>query len=538
MNDHRKRVRQRTGDKMKVLVSTESTGLSSAGKRWPNLRALVFKWRQNLASKLYGRATYQRPAAAISLAVTVGILLVVGGYSAHVWWTQDPPDLMSAQQLLLAKHLANEDYLAADAVLEQLVALAPKNADYRFEQATIKAALNQPAVAHRLMRSLASEHPQAALWILEHDFDLNNTTSWSNTEQQRFGILLDLAIKSDTKPHWLRAHNLMAGYHIKLGNIDLALDALERIAIHEPAADLHAASLSLKMGDTDRAKKYAKRAHVTFSQYTADHPQNDASRLNLARALSLMHRDQEAIDVLSAGFELTKQPKFQQAAGEILVTWSERLANPSKKEQTFLPRLQLIHRASQCAPQDPVVLAAILRLVQECERTIGTYKSQMRSALVQGADRESTHFFLGLMTLLDGQIDDARLHLDLATASGSHLSTLLNNLALVMCQSTEWDLDQALALATAATTMLPDQPHFKETRGRILIGLRRYAEAIPELEHGLAATELQAIIYPQLVVAHRQTGNEASAQAIEQRLKREATSESVLQTSSLVPEHR
>ena len=60
--------------------------------------------------------------------------------------------------------------------------------------------------------------------------------------------------------------------------------------------------------------------------------------------------------LLSAGFELTRQPKFQQAAGEAMIAWANRLKATSSDSLSALARLQLVHRATQCAPSDQAVV--------------------------------------------------------------------------------------------------------------------------------------------------------------------------------------
>ena len=87
-----------------------------------------------------------------------------------------------------------------------------------------------------------------------------------------------------------------------------------------------------------------------------------------------------------------------------------------------------------------------------------------------------------------------------------NVPTILNNLAIAIAEMKEGDLEKALSLIDIALTKLPKHAYFLETRGQILVKLKRWQEAISDLEVALEAKELRPAIYPSLAIAYAKIG--------------------------------
>jgi tetratricopeptide (TPR) repeat protein len=57
-----------------------------------------------------------------------------------------------------------------------------------------------------------------------------------------------------------------------------------------------------------------------------------------------------------------------------------------------------------------------------------------------------------------------------------------NNYAFIVTQGEKPDYDEALKAVNKALEILPEEYHFRETRGQILVSLGKWQEAIPDLE--------------------------------------------------------
>ncbi|MEO8271433.1 MAG: tetratricopeptide repeat protein, partial [Aureliella sp.] len=195
---------------------------------------------------------------------------------------------------------------------------------------------------------------------------------------------------------------------------------------------------------------------------------------------------------------------------------------PQEPDQTLLRRLKLLHNASQIAPQDARINAAIIQLVLECKDNKNEQVATLRKATAQGIDPESVHFARGTLALLEGRAEEAQTHLSQAAQRGTQLPATLNNMAMAIFHSTDGDLEDALKLADKAVELLPEHPYLHDTRGRILLKLNRYPEAITSLERGLTAPELRTEIYSNLAIAYRQLGDKVTAHEMESLLAKQA----------------
>ena len=113
---------------------------------------------------------------------------------------------------------------------------------------------------------------------------------------------------------------------------------------------------------------------------------------------------------------------------------------------------------------------------------------------------------LGTAAATEGDWDVARIYLERAVAHDSQNFVALNNLAFVMLKQNK-DLDKAFTAANRALESQPENFHFRETRGQILVKLGRWNEAIADLEFALNGIPDSPNIHRSLAEAYRETGN-------------------------------
>ena len=169
-------------------------------------------------------------------------------------------------------------------------------------------------------------------------------------------------------------------------------------------------------------------------------------------------------------------------------------------------RLQILHAAIGVAPSDPAVGSSIAQLIIDCRDNRSPEVNQLKEAILAGTDPVATHFIRGTLALLDGKFEEAKSQLELALQSEPNAPTILNNLAVAIAEMKGSDLEKALSLVDVALTKLPNHAYFLETRGQILVELKRWQEAIPNLEVALEAKELRPAIYPSLALAYEKIG--------------------------------
>lgn len=502
--------------------------------RWSLLRFGFWTSRARyLISRCFSNPYGRVAASWTAMIAVVGCLLVgVAVYGAVRYGVNARA---TAQRSAYQAAVDRGDLDSASQVLHTLLADAPQNQEYRFQQGLIEFKRGDSAAAHVAMRSLVEDnhHPAAARWLLANDYDLSASASWSDQQHIEFRQLAEMMISQDDAPAAIDGKLLMSKYLVASGAPSDALRYLNELQSEHPASALTAATICLQQGKIVEARAYADKAKTFFTRELNARPNDVAVRVDLARALIVLSQEEQALRELSDGFKLTEDPQLRLASAEAMVIWAARLGRESAAasamttasggdDQTLLRRLQLLHRASQCAPQDARVNAAIIQLVLECKENKNEQVAALRKATAQGIDPESIHFARGTLALLEGRTEEAQTHLNQAARHGTQLPATLNNMAMAIYNSTDGDLDQALKLADKAVELLPEHPYLHDTRGRILLKLKRYSEAITSLEKGLPAPELRAEIYSNLATAYRQLGDTATASEMDSLLAQQA----------------
>jgi uncharacterized protein HemY len=87
-----------------------------------------------------------------------------------------------------------------------------------------------------------------------------------------------------------------------------------------------------------------------------------------------------------------------------------------------------------------------------------------------------------------------------------------NNMATLLTLSTPPELDRALAIIQSVVTNSPANPEFRDTRGQILLKLKRYQEAITDLEFALPSLKPAASTHKALAEAYQALGLSQLAQ--------------------------
>lgn len=413
----------------------------------------------------------------------------------------------------LSQQLVDSDLNGASRSFDKLCLLAPENQNFTFQQATVEHARGNNVTANELISSLIEHgNASAACWVLEQEFKDQNYSKWDETKHKRFEKLVSLASKSADPPTAKRSKEHLAAYQLAHNQLEESLETLHEVSRTDPAAALNAALVAIQIGQNDRARGYLTKAQVHFENEILQNPKDQRSRLQLSRSFILQAREEEALRRLSEGFKLTGDSCFQQAAGEAMIMWASRIKQESNSSsEAIFRRVKLIHRATQCAPSDLAVLKALASILNELRYDPEHNATQLQAAMANGFDHESSHFMLGILSLLKGSDNEAHFHCDLAEASGSHIATVLNNLALLALEHEEIASQDALLLVNGAIRRLAGQPQFRETRGRILIALGRYAEAIDDLKEALVIEALKPNIHKNLSVAYAALGDSSAA---------------------------
>jgi tetratricopeptide (TPR) repeat protein len=113
---------------------------------------------------------------------------------------------------------------------------------------------------------------------------------------------------------------------------------------------------------------------------------------------------------------------------------------------------------------------------------------------------------LGTSAATDRDWETARRALERAVEANPNNAVAWNNLAFVLLQQGK-DLDRALEASNRALQFSPDNYHLRETRGQILVKLKRWDEAIGDLEFALNGLPNATAIHQSLALSYDAVGN-------------------------------
>ena len=470
--------------------SIQPTGFTGAGN-------FLYEW---IVSRPYIALGPAIPGVLIAIAMCFVVYLL--SFSKNEWRND------FYRSVLTQSTSANDDQLARLA-LANLADRAPEQTDLQIRRALLEEKMGNKNEALRAMAILATQkNPAAAYWLAINSYPLTDLEQWPEEKHQQFRSLMAIASSETSKSGVvLGSRVLMAQYLVGIGASAEAIVNLESVAIENKELLLVTASLHDQLKNKESANVWAVRAEAYYRNKLLSVPTDVDARMNLAKALLIQGRAEDVATTLSDGFRITKDPQLSIAGGEALAGWANQIqASQPVTEENLLKRLQLVTRAVELAPQNHVVLESLINTALQCTDSANPKVAEMRASLLGKVDADKLHFIQGTVELLKGNYEEADTHLQLAAASTSNIPGVLNNLAVVLSQKKDPDLKRALALANAALKNAPDHPYLRETRGQILLKMKEYHEAIPDLEFALSAKELEVPIHLSLATAYEAIG--------------------------------
>ncbi|MDY3552164.1 hypothetical protein R5W24_001244 [Gemmata sp. JC717] len=423
-----------------------------------------------------------RPAAPAAI-VALGILFVV-----VVCATQSPREL-EARYLAQGKAaLQAKDYPRALTCFERVSPTA-NDPDAHYRLALAAAATGDYGRASALIHGLAPDgrpgYAPAHYWRARQLLASSpepNLEKMSPALRARAESHLVRALDGDLGADRPAALGLMGQLHLVAGRLEAAEQCLVSATSATPMSRLYLAQLYLKKTPPDlvRARKEADLAVGYFRDRTKDDLNNYPARLSWAAATAFLEDFSSAVAILEEGLSATGAPIFRAAIAKTYVGWYD-----VRKKQNA-PANELIALLAKGIGHEPgsrELLDRILYHLQVGGADADQARGALRDLLASGTQALAhVHFALAVDARMRNDHAAEKMHLELALAADPQAAVVANNLACALMEPPHSDLPRALATVNVALGREPGNPVFLDTRGRIYLGLKRWQDAITDLD--------------------------------------------------------
>lgn len=443
-------------------------------------------------------------------------VLIFGPVIATAAWTKIWGKGSIADDYSVAvKHaLEAKDFPRARLYEQKLAQLGVDSQYTKYQSALAMANEGNIAEAYERMQELAPNgeddptgYGPAHQWILQHALD--NKLGLSNDENHRlFGIHLAKLQKLGARGS--EVDMLKGLWQARANQFAEASKTLEPLINKLPTAAVMRMEIDLSMGQLEEAKSDARaiRAHMERNRRDIKTLKAldcrawamaeellgnlDKSRELVRRWVELEPKNKDARHTLAelcwrefVSILDTPNPDAQELA-DLMIDVGENTDDPHQLQR----KVGALYRQRNRIP----VATRVIELMAASPRT--------QSAILEAA---------GTAAAEAGNIEQARTYLKDAVAKDPKNAIAWNNYAFIVTQGPNPNHEEALTSVNKALAIMPDEYHFRETRGQILVALKKWKEAIPDLEYAVNGMPTSPEIHQALAQAYEAMGEEQLA---------------------------
>ncbi|MCP4194239.1 MAG: hypothetical protein GY768_26820 [Planctomycetaceae bacterium] len=378
-----------------------------------------------------------------------------------------------------------------------------------FDQARMLAKSGDVAQAYEKMKTIApidaSQYANAHFWIANSAF----TRQLEVPENERF-VLIETHLKHTLKqyPNHPLATQLLARVYRESGRIEEGQNLINslRTARSDAVDRVRLAETYMKLEKEEKAIELANMAIAEFSNAFANQNTITAQEWVMwSLAEKLAGHPEEAVKIMADAYANTTENEW-----ELLNENAPRLVNHILNQlwevgdrQTWLNSSKAAMKATPLRAE--LQTSLITRAFQDPDLA-----GEIRSLLASNESVESmsprTQRMLADLALSTGDFKAARNEYRNILQTDPENQRILNNLAWLTGNTSPIDLDSALEFANQAVTLDETHASTRETRGQLLLKLRRWEAAAKDLEFALNGLPSSIEIHQSLARCYDELG--------------------------------
>lgn len=392
-------------------------------------------------------------------------------------------DLVNDYRDAALQAFRRNDFQRAKLYFERLIELGGETPDARYDLAITLSRLGSDARAEAIMHAIAPLEgvgfARAHVWLARKLL--------VPAESSRAVDQLDTAYA-----HLMRAKPMLrdapeidwmlAQYFAAKGQNEAAVPHLLQAAQKMPELYFELSLLYATLGQLDEARKAAYRADAHYRHQVQANAYDHDARLRWASIRVNLQDFESAVRILTEGLTLQPEGPYQRALAATFVARYDQAIRQQANNKALgveLLRIALKH--------DPNSREALQRLVaiSDDASAAAIDPGVLETLLASGYANAFAHFVLGCRAWEADQADAAVWHLERAYHLDEQLAPVANNLAWILAQEPQPDLQRALKIINSVIQHAPHEGAYRDTRGQIYVKLERWPEALDDLQAAL-----------------------------------------------------
>jgi tetratricopeptide (TPR) repeat protein len=433
-------------------------------------RLFFFAWAW-ACSRRWGYFVQGLPALAAGCGIVVLLLLRLS-ISAN---EMEARYLDRAQNAFKAK-----DYAEAMVCYERLASLGQDRPENLYEMAFSLAAQGETERAFKIMNQLApldeTGYGQAHVWQAAYH--------WRNFASSQQRKLAESHLKSALQAGVAdvdAVHALLGELYVRTGKPEEAGTHLARAVESRPQMRLLYATALEAQGKKSQAAEQAKMA-ANFYRTRAEADRKDRpARIGWAQAVLFLKDFPQALTILRDGFELSGDSAYRPAQAQLCLAWHDFLVQT--KDDAVAKRWDLLQKGLELDSTNAQLIDRLTGYLGGGGAEGEKASALIRQTLAKGEATAISHFLLGLDAWQRNSKDEAELHWDRANQLAPNVPVIANNLAFLLAfDAKKTDLPRALKLIDLVIEQAPQNPTYRDTRGKIYARMGKWKEALADLE--------------------------------------------------------
>ena len=295
-----------------------------------------------------------------------------------------------------------------------------------------------------------------------------------------------------------------ASYHMAVGDSRAALTCFQNAAQTNPLYFDQVITLYGLSGQENLQAAAMKDAKPKLEEFLKTTPTDDKCRLLLSKILYQQGAHQSCEQLLLKGLQLTDSQVMRDAVASFNYEDYLRGVEPKSLDEA----LAMINSSLKLSPQNALLASVVQKILDEASID---EKGQVFELLEKATGEQSTavtaHDMLSTFYWKENKVDRALEHAKSLFAINPDSGIANNNLAFLLGEADDPDLNRALELARIAIAKIPENGSFHDTLGTILMKMERYEEATIELKKALLMNIAnKAAVHKKLAISYDKMG--------------------------------